>query len=404
MKRKFMKIFTILKFISSIAVVVILTTTSVLANLYPANYSLLPQSIIYGYTGDLVVAEIENALSNEVAYSSFEDNTFGNWSFSAGGIQTTSNTKSITGAKYYSLTAGNITKSFSPAITKNIIVSYWSRSGVQSVNGSATAQAGRSVAIDGFTWIYYQHIVANPASITVSGTGIIDELRLYPEDAYMTTYTYKLLVGVTSICDANNMISYTEYDIFNRPAVLRDQEYKVLKKYCYNYTGQPENCFTCTDETPNWQNTVTALRCQLSGGQNTGNQEQEQKDLNPCSPTYNQLRWIQVSLNTTACPPPVNVNIRSTNSASVSGYTAAYTNVSSGQVYSFSISASTVPLRAVGTIPAGTYNLTISRTPILDELIFGSGCNGQTVTGYNASFFNIVVNPSTCNTITLDYF
>jgi hypothetical protein len=47
------------------------------------------------------------------------------------------------------------------------------------------------------------------------------------------------------------------------------------------------------------------VRCkQSSSNQNTGEQEQEQKDMSPCSATYNQTRWVVVATNTTACPLP----------------------------------------------------------------------------------------------------
>ncbi|MBL7730015.1 MAG: hypothetical protein JNM88_02465, partial [Chitinophagaceae bacterium] len=100
-----------------------------------------------------------------------------------------------------------------------------------------------------------------------------------------------------------------EYDKMNRLVLVRDHENKVVKKICYNYAGQAENCLsTCTNTNAAWQNTSTALRCQLNGGQNTGYQEQEQKDLNPCSPTYNQLRWIVTVYNPAQCPLPPTCN------------------------------------------------------------------------------------------------
>jgi Family of unknown function (DUF5977) len=205
-------------------------------------YWMLPHSAIYGYADNVLVADIENAILDEVAFSSFEDNTYGNWTFNNAGIQYINGNKSITGTKYYSLTAGNITKNFLNVLSKNMIVSYWSRSGVQTVNNSTTAQSGRSVLINGVTWTYYQHTLSSPVSITISGTGIIDELRLYPEDAYMTTYTYQPFAGITTFCDAVNNINYNEYDSYNRLIVIRDQDYKVIKKYCYNTASQSENC------------------------------------------------------------------------------------------------------------------------------------------------------------------
>src|SRR5690606_23820893 len=56
----------------------------------------------------------------------------------------------------------------------------------------------------------------------VPGTGatpsvFIDEVRLYPAGAAMTTYTYKPLLGMGSACDADNYITYYEYDAMGRP-------------------------------------------------------------------------------------------------------------------------------------------------------------------------------------------
>jgi hypothetical protein len=66
---------------------------------------------------------------------------------------------------------------------------------------------------------------------------------LYPRNAMMTTYTYSPLIGMTSQCGYDNKISYYEYDAFNRLTLIRDQDNKILKKICYNYsTGQQENC------------------------------------------------------------------------------------------------------------------------------------------------------------------
>ena len=51
----------------------------------------------------------------------------------------------------------------------------------------------------------------------------------------MTTYTYDPLVGMTSQCDANNKITYYEYDSFNRLKTIRDQDGKVIKTIDYQY-------------------------------------------------------------------------------------------------------------------------------------------------------------------------
>lgn len=124
--------------------------------------------------------------------------------------------------------------------------------------------------------------------------------------AQMTTYTYKPLVGITSVTDAKGQTTYYEYDSFQRLQNVKDQYGNILKNYCYNYAGQATGCAVPVQNCgSNWQNTATTIRCKLNtSNQNTGEQEQEQRDMTVCSSTYNQIRWVVVGTNTTSCPVP----------------------------------------------------------------------------------------------------
>jgi hypothetical protein len=174
------------------------------------------------------VAQITNAENAHVAYTSFEDGSKGNWTFSGAGV---TDTTSPTGKRRYML-GGSITKS-GLSTSGTYIVSYWKNSGTVNVNGT-TPTTGNTVN----GWTYYEHKVVNPAGglITVSGTsGIIDELRLYPLSAQMTTYTYEPMIGVTTSCDTNNIITYYIYDAFGRLTLIKDSNKNVLKQVKYNY-------------------------------------------------------------------------------------------------------------------------------------------------------------------------
>lgn len=171
------------------------------------------------------------------------------------------------------------------------------------------------------------------------------------QSALVSTYTYSPIIGMTSETDpAGRKISY-EYDALQRLKLIRDKDSNIVKQFAYGYrafahatpvweaTGTtrckpcPLNTNYTSDTLQNqerdvnaesptynqtrwtnvgpsgmcieatWENTLTATRCKKVNGLNTGEQEQEQKDMNPCSATYNSTRWIAIGTDTVNCGP-----------------------------------------------------------------------------------------------------
>ncbi len=188
--------------------------------------------------------------------------------------------------------------------------------------------------------------------------GNLSQLRSQPSisGAQLNTYVYTPITGMTAETDVNGKSMTYEYDALQRLLLIRDFNNNIIKQYEYKYQVMPPSgaaqwiatgatrCKPCPqnnnyisnilqqeekDNNPqsasyntlrwtdigisnvcvsvaDWQNSSLAIRCRVSdiSGQNTGEQEQQQIDMNPCSSTYGQTRWVVVGINYSICPLP----------------------------------------------------------------------------------------------------
>lgn len=302
-----------------------LSYDAVYANLAEAKKEGFEKSYLWGYNNSWPVAEILGASVKNVFYTSFEE---------AEGNAVNGDAKTGINSRI-----GGYLKQLSGLANGNYMLSWWEKSG-----------AG---------WVFQKStVIVTSNSYAISLPGQVDEVRFFPEGALMTTFTYEPLIGFTSQTDPTNNTIYYEYDGFGRLFLVRDRDKNILKRICYNYTGQPEDCVLnanpswtltgntrckpCPDNTsyisnigqveerdtnplsstynqtrwtdngvnsnctvnPDWQFTSTQIRCRVVNGVNTGEQEREQMDMRPCSVTYGQTKWVVTGTNTTACPLP----------------------------------------------------------------------------------------------------
>lgn len=157
-------------------------------------------SYIWGYNNQYVVAECSNSLRSDCFYEGFETADGNSSEFKAGKLSR------INGYQ----------KNLTALSNGNYMLSYWTKA-------------------DG-SWKLIQtnvNITNNTYSISLSGH--IDEIRLHPFNAKMTTYTYDPLFGLTTESDANHRLQYFEYDDFGRLKLIRDENGKILKQIDYQY-------------------------------------------------------------------------------------------------------------------------------------------------------------------------
>lgn len=172
-----------------------------------------------------ILAQCTDADSSSVAYTSFETNAMGRWNYDPAAI--TTDITAPTGSRRYTLSAADITLT-GLNTAKTYIVSFWRKTGSQSVN-SKTGVQGKE--LNG--WTYMEYKITGTSTVTVSGSGYIDELRLYPAGSQMTTYTYEPLIGLSAQVDPASRISYYEYDVIGRLTKIKDQDRNLVKLISY---------------------------------------------------------------------------------------------------------------------------------------------------------------------------
>ncbi|MEL6652136.1 MAG: RHS repeat domain-containing protein, partial [Bacteroidota bacterium] len=93
-------------------------------------------------------------------------------------------------------------------------------------------------------WRYYELVLdlTSNQTVSISGTAqssnsfnLIDELRLFPIDAQMTTSCYDELYRMHTQTDANGRSLYYEYDESGRLLLTRDQDGNIIQTYEYHY-------------------------------------------------------------------------------------------------------------------------------------------------------------------------
>ncbi|HRE50903.1 MAG TPA: hypothetical protein PK339_05765 [Flavitalea sp.] len=157
-------------------------------------------SYLWNYKQAFPVAEIKNAdTTSNIAYSSFESDSTGGWNNYTGTI-----VKAIpaimppSGKNYYTLSPTNTLVKSGLSSVKTYILSYWTRNAnAFSVTGTVSGFPAKGRSVN--DWNYFEHKITGQTTITLSGTGLVDEVRLYPFGAQMTTFSFDPGIGIVSL-------------------------------------------------------------------------------------------------------------------------------------------------------------------------------------------------------------
>ena len=186
------------------------------------------------------VATVTNAQYSQIAYTSFEghfapygtaDYNKGNWDFISDYIVLgTATDVPMTGRYYLQMLSGvgSVTSTIVPANGQQFLISFWCKGSVPNVilPGSPTVSISMTAQNTVGSWtLYTAYFTGNGVSnVSISATSTIgiDELRLIPANAGISTCTYEPFVGISSQNDERNNITYYRYDVMGRLSTTRD--------------------------------------------------------------------------------------------------------------------------------------------------------------------------------------
>ena len=290
-------------------------------------------------------------------------------------------------------------------------------------NGNVAEVIGKDGIITSYIWGYnytlpivkvtgVDYSTLQTAYTTVGGDLL--QLRSQPTlaNAFVSTYVYKPVVGITQETNPNGRNIYYEYDALGRLQLIRDHDNNIIKKICYNYAGQVENCntpvaiFSSVSKSGSFTRnncgtgyTGGAVTYTVAAGAYTSTLSQTDADLQAQNDVTNNGQGY-ANTNGTCTAIPANVTITAQNWVGVSGFTVVYTNTATLVKTTF-VLTSAAGIQTLGTLAPGTYNVTISMPRNMVNYIY-SVCSSGGGSGYSFTVNNITVSSTTCNFVQLD--
>ncbi|UII34114.1 hypothetical protein LVD17_09835 [Fulvivirga ulvae] len=157
---------------------------------------------VWDYKNELPVASIANAHASDVYINSFEENG--------------TEAQAKTGQKSHE--GGQYTIPFTPDPGKAYTLTYWYYSGGQ--------------------WYYRE----KPFEATINEGEALDEVRVYPVGARVTTTAYDWKGNVISATDANDQSVYYDYNKMNQVTNIRNNDRDIVQTTKHNYAYFDSPC------------------------------------------------------------------------------------------------------------------------------------------------------------------
>ncbi|MBS1598424.1 MAG: hypothetical protein JST75_09360 [Bacteroidetes bacterium] len=215
--------------------------------------------------GGNVCISSSNGVCTSPSSVTFTNMPVGNYilQFTALSNNATSNVPIQTSYQGVQYTPTGITEIFFEGFEENVsAINGVAHTGTKYLNGNYTVPFimpnGRAYTIQWWSlagsWIFHQQSYTNSMVLT----GPVDDVRVFPSDAQISTYTYAPLIGTTSETDPAGKTIFYEYDAFQRLKNIKDFQGNIVKNFQYNYVNScGSNCFILPMQTFNGSNTLS---------------------------------------------------------------------------------------------------------------------------------------------------
>lgn len=222
----------------------------------------LTTGVHLGYNNTLPVATVQGAMHDQVAFSDFETTTGNEFAPSA----SIAYGEGRTGARAW-YPQGTISRTVQKGDAKQFVFSCWIKKGSGAVNlqlvirptATGTPVYNSAVQVTPATtgFEYYERVIdvsTFPASFVVDVQGtipgsasgfnpdllpVVDDIAFYPTNAVLSTTTYALPFGPSSVTAADATTVYTSYDKLGRVKLVYDQDRNILQRTSYAFAATP---------------------------------------------------------------------------------------------------------------------------------------------------------------------
>lgn len=194
-------------------------------------------SYIWNDGAYLPLAKVINASADEIAFTGFEsvgNNQPGGFTIihtgNSGGWQQ----NAFAGQNSFQLSGKTLKWTAPSGSTNSYTLSFWTNGGTFNINKSNTSSSQSGP--NGWELKEYTFSLGAGQSVELTGSGIIDEVRLIPEDALLeSSYSFDQRERVIHTAGPDAQAKAFEYDSFNRLKYIKDVEGNYRQSVMYFY-------------------------------------------------------------------------------------------------------------------------------------------------------------------------